>query len=264
VKIFKVFAGDYWTDGGAMMGVLPWAIWGTRVPTDERRRKKLSLNLLLIVNYDRVILVDSGLGNRLSERQMDIFKPSEFLLPASLAELGYRDVDVTDVIMTHLHFDHAGGLITAFSDGDRLTFPNANVWVQHSEWETAKHPDGLNRAAYDFDHQLALVESSGLLRLIDGSVEIAPGVKVDKVGGHSVGSQIVEIDAGDKFWIYAGDIIPTMFHTSLAITSAYDICRKDTFRAKQRVYQVLKDRGGYLLLDHDNSQWEIPISELKV
>ncbi|HNZ06364.1 MAG TPA: MBL fold metallo-hydrolase [Candidatus Cloacimonadota bacterium] len=264
MKTFKVFAGDYWTDGGAMMGVLPWAIWGTRVPTDERRRKKLSLNLLLIVNYDRVILVDSGLGNRLSERQMDIFKPSEFLLPASLAELGYRDVDVTDVIMTHLHFDHAGGLITAFSDGDRLTFPNANVWVQHSEWETAKHPDGLNRAAYDFDHQLALVESSGLLRLIDGSVEIAPGVKVDKVGGHSVGSQIVEIDAGDKFWIYAGDIIPTMFHTSLAITSAYDICRKDTFRAKQRVYQVLKDRGGYLLLDHDNSQWEIPISELKV
>lgn len=264
MKLFKVFAGDYWTDGGAMMGVLPWAIWGQRIPTDERRRKRLSLNLLLIVNKERLVLVDSGLGNRLSERQKDIFTPSEFMLPASLAELGYRDVDITDVIMTHLHFDHAGGLITAYADGDRLTFPNATIWVQHSEWETAKHPDGLNKAAYAFEHQLALVESSGLLRLIEGPVEIAPGIKVEKVGGHSVGSQIVEIDTGENFWIYPGDIIPTMFHTSPAITSAYDVSRKDTFRAKQHIYGVLKARNGSLLLDHDNDHWEIPISELRV
>jgi glyoxylase-like metal-dependent hydrolase (beta-lactamase superfamily II) len=108
------------------------------------------------------------------------------------------------------------------------------------------------------------VESSGCLKLIDGSVEIAPGVRVDKVGGHSVGSQIVEIDSGEKYWIYAGDIIPTMFHSSPAITSAYDVCRKDTFRAKQQIYQVLKERDGFLLLDHDNSKWEIPIAELRV
>lgn len=264
MKLFKVFAGDYWTDGGAMMGVLPWAIWGKYVPTDERRRKKLSLNLLLIVNQERVILVDTGLGNRLSERQMDIFQPSEFLLPLSLAELGYRDVDITDVIMTHLHFDHAGGLVTAFGDGDRLTFPNATIWIQHTEWETAKHPDGLNKAAYDFEYQLALVEESGMLRLIDGSIEIAPGVKVDKVGGHSVGSQIVEIETEDGFWIYPGDIIPTMFHSSPAITSAYDVCRKDTFRAKQQIFKALKERNGILLLDHDNDKWEIPVSQLRV
>ncbi len=247
-----------------MLGVLPRAIWGKFETTDERHRKNLALNLLLIRFLDRIILVDTGLGNRLTDKQRDIYKPSSFLLPASLAEFGIRDADVTDVVLTHLHFDHAGGIVTGFGDIDRLTFPKARHWIQEIEWNTAKNPDGLNQAAYNFEQQLSLLEASHRLELIDGEREIAPGVRLVKTGGHTAGSQIVEIDVPEGFYIYPADIIPTMFHTAPAVTSAYDVCRKDTFKAKQYIYSRLKEKQGTLLLNHDLSRWEVPVSTLRV
>ncbi|MGI6198890.1 MAG: MBL fold metallo-hydrolase [Candidatus Cloacimonadaceae bacterium] len=339
MKIFKVDAGHYYTDGGAMMGVNPWALWGKKEPTDERRRIRLALDLLLIVGHGRVILVDTGIGNRLSEKQIKIYKPSEYILEKSLAALGYQASDVTDVILSHLHFDHAGGLITSHEGEDKITFANARLWCQKAEWEMAKNPDGLNQAAYDYPNQLQALEekmqerdgvavasdhtgcqeekiqvrdgvavasdhtgsdsqlqrscphpcssveksfashdldlqaehahlgnqrsdsqltthnSQLELTLVDGDAEIAPGVKVKKTGGHSVGSQIVEIEAQDGFYIYPADIIPTAFHLPLAITSAYDVNRKETYLAKQYIHQTIKERGGKLLLNHDNVHW---------
>ncbi len=246
------------------MGVLPYAIWGKKIQTDEKRRKRLDLNLALIVHGDRRILIDTGTGNRLSDKQREIYRPSEFALPAALAEHGYRDRDITDVIMTHLHFDHAGGIVTSLGTHDILTFPKAKYWIQKEEWEMAKAPDTTNQAAYEFEHQLSLLESHGKLELIEGEVQIAEGVTCVKSGGHSVGSQFVQIDSPEGFYIYAGDIIPTRFHTSPAVTSAYDVCRSDTVAAKKLIYERLKERNGFLLLDHDPNLWEIPISELKV
>jgi glyoxylase-like metal-dependent hydrolase (beta-lactamase superfamily II) len=263
-NVFKVYAGNYWSDGGALMGVLPYSIWKDKIKTDQIRRQKMDLNLLLIVSAERRILIDSGLGNRLSEKQREIYSPSEFALPASLAELGYKDTDITDVIMTHLHFDHAGGLVTGFKDTDRLTFPKAKFWIQKEEWEIAKNPDGLNRAAYQFEHQLSLLEQKGDIELIEGEKELYPGLSCVKCGGHTVGSQYIQIESSDGFFIYAGDIIATKFHTSLAITSAYDVCRQETFKAKKQIYERLKAKQGYLLLDHDPKAWKIPIGDLKV
>ena len=257
MKIFKLDAGFYYTDGGAMMGVNPWAIWGKSKATDERRRIKLALNLLLIVGHERVILVDTGIGNRLSDKQKQIYKPSDYILEQSLASLGYKGTEITDVILTHLHFDHAGGLITSYPDADRATFPNAQLWCQKSEWEMAKNPDGLNRAAYNYPQQLEALEGTAKIRLIDGELEIAPGIRVKKVGGHSVGSQIVEIDSQDGFYIYPADIIPTKFHLSLAITSAYDVNRKESFLAKSYIHERLKEKEGNLLLNHDTEHWEM-------
>lgn len=264
MKLFPVSAGHYWSDGGALNGVLPYAIWKDKIKTDELRRQKMELNLLLIVIDERRILIDTGLGNRLSDKQKEIYRPSDFALPASLGELGYRDIDITDVIMTHLHFDHAGGIVTNFGDHDALTFPKARYWIQRAEWEMAKNPDGLNKAAYAFEQQLSLLEAQGKLQLIEDELEIAPGIKCVKCGGHTVGSQYVEIESDAGFYIYAGDIIATKFHASLAITSAYDVCRKDTFKAKQEIYSRLKAKSGTLLLNHDTRFWEIAISELRV
>ncbi|MDD4309964.1 MAG: MBL fold metallo-hydrolase [Candidatus Cloacimonetes bacterium] len=257
ISIHKIDAGFYWSDGGAFMGVLPYTMWSQKTQVDERRRQKLNLNLLLIQANGRNILVDTGLGNRLSDKQIEIYQPSEFLLPQSLSELGLRDCDITDVIMTHLHFDHAGGIVTSFGDSENLTFPYAKHWIQRSEWEMAKNPDDLNRAAYSFEHQLSLLEAKGRIELIDGECEIAEGVTAIWSGGHTVGCQIVQIDSPDGFYIYAGDIIPTFFHTSPAVTSAYDVSRKETFAAKQLIFARLKARQGILLLDHDLNKWEI-------
>lgn len=263
-KIFKVHAGHYWSDGGAFMGVLPYAIWSKKIQVDEKRRKRLELDLALIVSKDRCILIDTGTGNRLSDKQIEIYRPSDFALPVALAELGYRDRDITDVIMTHLHFDHAGGIVTNMGAQDVLTFPRARYWIQKDEWEMAKAPDSTNRAAYEFEHQLSLLASHGKVELIDGEVEIAAGIRCVKTGGHTVGSQFVQIDSPEGFYIYAGDTIPTMFHTSLAVTSAYDVCRSDTVAAKKLIYDRLKEKNGILLMNHDTSFWDIPISELKI
>jgi glyoxylase-like metal-dependent hydrolase (beta-lactamase superfamily II) len=262
--IHRIHAGHFWTDGGAFNGVLPWTMWNTRTEVDETRRQKLDSNLLLIMIPGRNILVDTGVGNRLNPRQIEIFQPSEFLLPLALNELGLNDIDITDVVMTHLHFDHAGGVVTGFGDKDALTFPRARYWIQQSEWDMAKNPDDLNRAAYSFEHQLGLLETEGTIELIEGDCEIADGITLIKTGGHSVGSQIVQADLPEGFYIYAGDIIPTYFHTLLAVTSAYDVARKDTFNAKKLIYNRLKERNGILLLDHDLKHWDIPISELRV
>ncbi len=262
--IHKIHAGHFWSDGGAFMGVLPWTMWNQRSQVDEQRRQKLESNLLLILIPGRNILVDTGYGNRLTNKQISSFQPAEYLLPFALSEIGITDVDITDVVMTHLHFDHAGGVVTAFGDKDALTFPNARYWIQQSEWDMAKHPDELNRAAYSFEHQLSLLESEGNIEFIEGDCEIAAGITLIKTGGHTVGSQIVQIDLPEGFYIYAGDIIPTSFHTLPSVTSAYDVSRKDTFAAKKFIYSRLKEHNGILLLDHDDTRWEVPVSELKV
>lgn len=262
LTVHRILAGNYWTDAGAFMGVMPRSIWNKKQQTDERHRFLMSLNLLLIRSPERNLLVDTGIGNRLSDRMKQIYSPDEFLVPISLSELGLKDTDITDVIMTHLHFDHAGGVVTGLGDRDTLTFPRAIYWIQKTEWEMAKDPDDLNRAAYNFEHQLSLLEHIGKVHLIEGNVEICSGVRTILTGGHSVGSQIIEVDADGGLHIYAGDIIPTKQHLHLAVTSAYDVSRADTFKAKRYIYDKLRSNNGYLLLDHDNDHWAIHIDDI--
>jgi len=244
------------------MGVLPYSIWHRKVQTDERRRLLMHLNLLLIQVTGRNVLVDSGLGNRLTERQTDIYQPSAFILPDSLNALGLQTTDITDLILTHLHFDHAGGIISQREAVDYLTFPNAVCWIQGEEWEMAKHPSELNRAAYQYTHQLSLLAREGRIRLVDHFQEVCANVRLRWVGGHTVGSQIVELSLDGALHIYAGDIVPTRFHLPLPVTSAYDVSRTQTVAAKQYIYERLRTAGGYLLLDHDTADWSIPISDI--
>lgn len=262
MKLDLVSAGHYWTDAGAFMGVLPYFIWHDKVSTDERQRLRMNLNLLLIRTEGRNILVDTGIGNRLNKRRKEIYNPSDFELVENLQALGLNADEITDVVLTHLHFDHAGGVVSSIDDKDVLTFPKAVHHIQKAEWEIAKHPDKLNAAAYQFEHQLALLERDGRMNLIEGDAEVAPDVWVRQVGGHTVGMQIVEVLIDCKPYIYAGDIIPTRFHLPLAITSSYDVSRKDSFAAKQMIYDKLIKDNGFLLLDHDTSTWQMPISEV--
>jgi len=262
MKLELVSAGHYWTDAGAFMGVLPYFIWHDKVSTDERQRLKMNLNLLLIRTEDRNILVDTGVGNRLNKRRKEIYNPSEFKLVTNLKVLNLNAEDITDVILTHLHFDHAGGVVSAIDGKDNLTFPNAVYHIQDKEWKMAKNPDKLNMAAYQFEHQLSLLEKEGRLHFIDGDEEIVPGVFVRLAGGHTIGMQIVEVIIDGKSYIYAGDIIPTRFHLPLAITSSYDVCREDSFKAKQMIYGKLVQSNGFLLLDHDTKDWQLPVSEI--
>lgn len=249
LKIIK--AGWFFSDAGASLGNLPRAIWGRFLSIDDKHRVQLNLNLLLIETADKVILVDTGVGNKMNEKEIKIFSPSVNSFKSALAEYGHSPATITDVIMTHLHHDHAGGIVSLDSEGEEyLTFPNATYHIQQSEWEIAKHPDELNIAAYDFERNLKLLQEKGKINLIEGDYTLCEGVSLKLVGGHTEGMQIVIINKDKQKYIYAGDIIPTETFLKIPITSAYDVCRKDTVKAKLWILKQLETEGYSLIYDH--------------
>ncbi len=253
IKIIK--AGHFYSDAGASLGNLPRAIWGRFLAVDDKHRMRLDLNLLLIELENRLILVDTGLGNKLSPKELKIFSPKMKSFEQVLAEHGYRPESITDVIMTHLHHDHAGGIVSLDANHEEyLTFPNARYHIQLKEWQVAKNPDILNKAAYDFNRNLKQLEISGKVNLINGNLELFPGINLELVGGHTEGMQIIVINRDEQKYIYAGDIIPSETYLKPAITSAYDVCRKDTVAAKMTIIKRIEDQGYKLIFDHSTEE----------
>lgn len=249
IKILK--AGHFYSDAGASLGNLPRAIWGRFLSLDDLHRMRLDLNLLLIEYNERIILVDTGLGNKLTEKELKIFSPSSQSLSSVLNNNGYNTEAITDVIMTHLHHDHAGGIVSYNDLGQEyLTFPNATYHIQEKEWNMAKDPDILNQAAYDYARNLRLLELKGNINLLSGDKEIFPGIRVELVGGHTEGMQIIIINTDDAKYIYAGDIIPSKLYLKVPITSAYDVCRRDTVKAKLKIIAKLDNEQYKLIFDH--------------
>lgn len=242
------------------MGVMPKALWQKMLVCDENNRVLLGFNLLLIQTEGKKILIDTGLGNRISERTRKIYEPSEFELLQNLQEFGITRTDIDYVILTHLHFDHVGGVVSEFVGKQELTFPNAIHIFQKKEWEMAKDPDELNRGSYNFRDDLQLLEKSGKYQVIEGDYELVPGVTLELVGGHSEGMQMVRIASEGELAYYAGDIIPMEVQRHLAINSAYDINRKDSFIAKKRILSELKEKNGILFFAHDTEKQWIRVS----
>jgi glyoxylase-like metal-dependent hydrolase (beta-lactamase superfamily II) len=255
-----VSAGTWKGDGGAVMGVMPKALWQKFLLVDEKNRVVLGFNNLLIQTDGKNILVDTGLGNRISDRTRKIYEPSDFQLLENLYKLGIDRTEIDYVLLTHLHFDHVGGVVSDLAGKLELTFPNAIHIFQKKEWETAKNPDELNKGSYNFSDDLQLLEESGKYQIIDGDFELVPGITLELVGGHSEGMQMVRIECEGKLAYYAGDIIPMEVQRHLAVNSAYDINRKDSFIAKKRILAELKERKGILFLAHDEEKLYIDFS----
>jgi len=251
VKCFPVSAGSWWGDCGAAMGVLPKTIWQKMVEVDDKNRLQFALNLLLLQVDDQNILIDTGIGNKISEKLKKIYNPSEFELLDNLQKIGLSRFDINFVILTHLHFDHAGGIVSIFDDKKELTFPNAVHIFQEKEWEMARNPDELNKPGYNFKDNLQLLEESGNYQLIDGNLQLHPEIYLELVAGHSEGSQIIRIESDGQLAYYAGDIVCFESHLHPGISTSYDICRKDTSKTKKKILAELRERKGILFLNHD-------------
>jgi glyoxylase-like metal-dependent hydrolase (beta-lactamase superfamily II) len=259
IELLQVSAGHYWSDGGAAFGALPKVLWNKTIEADEKNRICFALNLVLIQTADRKILVDTGCGNHLSQKQMKIYSPSEYILFDELKKNNISRFNVTDIILTHLHFDHAGGVVSIFDGKPELSFPNAVHYIQEREWEMAKNPDELNQAAYMFEEQLSLLASEGKYILIDGNYQLTPEIELRLTGGHTIGTQIVCCESEGDFAVYAGDIIPSLPHLALPVVSAYDVNREATFKAKKAILHEIKQKKGYLLLNHDGNEFALKI-----
>ena len=191
-EIHLIDTGCFSLDGGAMFGVVPRVLWEKLYRPDDKNRIRLAVHVLLIVDSGKYILVDTGLGNWLDQKLVDMYaieKP-DFDLGAALAEYHISADDITDVIVTHLHFDHAAGL--AKREGSQIvpTLPNAKIWMQQKHWQWALHPSAIDRASF-MPTYMDLLKNCDNLNLVDGPIDISPDVSVIDVHGHTPGMQTV-------------------------------------------------------------------------
>ena len=259
LTIHAIQAGGQRLDGGAMFGVVPKPLWEKRIPADERNRISLGMRCLLIEHPSGLILVDTGAGNKETQKFKDIYGienestagGTDTLLEDGLREVGVAPTDVSIVINTHLHFDHAGGN-TRFAEGERveLSFPNARYFVKRGEYDYALHPNERTAASY-FDRNYLPVEAAGKLELVLRERDIVKGIRVVPTPGHTPFHQSVLIESGGERAFYLGDLVPTHAHLPLPWIMGYDVEPLVTLETKRRVLKQALEEQWLLIFEHD-------------
>jgi len=247
-RITALNRGFFRLDGGAMFGAVPKTIWSRLIPPDEENRIRLATRTLLIEDGERIVLVDLGNGDKWPDKLRRIYGIEN--LPAG--EAGLDPKAVTDIVITHLHFDHAGG-ISVFKPGSatdvELRYPRARVWVQAANYENALDPNPRERASYLKENIAVLREAD--LRLTRGEEEIAPGLRVHRNDGHTRGHQWLEIRNGAESVVFPGDLVPTSRHLLLPYLMGYDMSAEICLREKAEFLAAAVDRGWIVVFEHD-------------
>jgi glyoxylase-like metal-dependent hydrolase (beta-lactamase superfamily II) len=250
--LLAIETGRFALDGGAMFGVVPRPLWEkTNVP-DERNRITLAARALLIVGNGRRILVDNGNGGKFTPKQVDIYRldTGRNDLMKSLAEAGVTPSDVTDVILTHLHFDHAGG--STYREGTEVkpAFPHARYYVQKAHWEQAVNPTEKDRGSFMADDFMPL-KDHGVLEFVEGEYEIFPGISLVLVNGHTAAQQLPKISDGTTTVLFCCDLFPTTSHIPLPYIMAYDLRPLVTLNEKKQILARACEEDWTLFFEHD-------------
>lgn len=242
-------AGAFRLDGGSMFGVVPKALWARLSPPDEENRIPLQTNCLLLEGGGRRVLVETGYGAKWGDKDRAIFGMQERSVLDALAELGVRPGDIDAVIVTHLHFDHAGGLTHLGDDGQAVSsFPRAEVIVQRQEWEDALANRSTMTRTYLRSH---LDPVAAQLRLVDGEQEVLPGIHVWPMIGHTFGQQAVRFSDAAGTVCFPGDVMPTVSHVGAAYNMAYDILPYTNLQSKAALLARAAAEGWRLVIDHE-------------
>lgn len=240
-------------DGGAMFGNVPRVLWERGQPADAAHRIALATRLLLLEGDGRRILVDTGTGHLWDEKECAMFAvsaPEEPPVVTALAAMGLKPEDITDVVLTHLHFDHAGGVSRLGPDGDPVpTFQDARHHVQRRNLEAAKDPHPRERASYLGRHIEPLLKTD--LVLADGEGEILPGITVTPSDGHTPGLQCVQVGRGKGSIVFPADVAPTADHLRAVWTMGYDLCPRTIIEEKTALLERAEDEGAIIVLEHD-------------
>ena len=242
--------GTMLLDGGAVFGQVPKAMWEVHMKPDRKNRVRMGLNCMLVQTPTMNILVDTGAGSKRSEKYRDMYGLSGNKLLKGLKSIGLTAREIDCVVLTHLHFDHGGGCTKLDRSGNAVpTFPKAKYMVQRTCWEEANDPNERGKHAFYKDDFLPLKEA-GVLELLDGDTEIAPGVTTKVTSGHSHGHQAVLVEAGSERIAYMGDLIPTPYHLPLACIAATDQSPNETLASKREMLDMAIDRGWLLIFGH--------------
>jgi glyoxylase-like metal-dependent hydrolase (beta-lactamase superfamily II) len=252
-RVEVVPGGEFRLDGGAMFGVVPRALWQRVAPPDEENRVRLNANCLFVEAAGERVLVETGMGSKWSPRQAEMYgvAPGPSLGDALRDRTGFGPEDVTVVVNTHLHFDHAGGN-TVLDEGGRAipAFPNARYFVSRAEYEHAESPHERDRASYLSENWRPLAES-GQLELKPDAYEVLPGLTLETVTGHSRTMQCVRLERGGRTLYGFADLVPTRAHVPLAWVMGYDLYPVETVEAKRRLLPLAAREGWLCLFYHD-------------
>lgn len=245
--------GIFGLDGGAMFGVVPKALWARAYnPGDDLNRIPLSARPMLIQWDKKKVLIDTGNGNKFNEKFASIYNldKSKTDIHVVLQQAGLKPEDITDVIFTHLHFDHAGGA-TIIENGKLVpTFPNARHFVQKTHFKWAENPTEKDRASFIKDNYLPL-HADGLIEFTDGPGELFPGISVEQVNGHTPGMQIVRINDNEQTLLYAADLCPTSAHVPVPYVMGFDNNPLTVIEEKKTILPRAYEEGWIVAYEHD-------------
>lgn len=251
-RVHTLETGFLWLDGGAMFGSVPKPLWSRTNPPDERNRIRLAMRCLLLEGEGRVVLVDDGAGDKMSEKLAGIYRieHEQTTLERALQGIGRTVEDVTDVVLTHLHFDHAGG--STRRDGARIVprLPRARYHVQRRNLENARGPNPRERASYlpdDFEPLAA----AGVLETWDGPGDPWPGFEVFTADGHTRGQQLVRVSGPEGVLYYVADLIPTAAHVRIPFVMGYDVAAIETMAEKRALLERAVAERAWICLEHD-------------
>lgn len=255
MKLHTIETGFFKLDGGAMFGVVPRSMWQRLNPPDENNMCTWAMRCLLIQKEGRNILVDTGIGDKQDAKFRSHFHPhGDDSLLGSLEKLGLAASDITDVLFTHLHFDHSGGAVTKDGAGNLVpTFPNANYWTNEAHWNWAMNPNIREKASYLKDNFVPLQEA-GLLKFIDfdGKNEVEwEGIQLRLLYGHTDSMMMPIIPYGNTKLVYCADLIPSMYHLGLPYVMSYDIRPLETLKEKKKLLDEALEQDWKLFFEHD-------------
>ena len=238
-------------DGGAMFGIVPKTLWNRVYDCDDDNRISLAGSALLLKANGLTIVVETGVGTKLSETEKQRFNVvNEQTFAEALHPFSLTPANIDIVILTHLHLDHAGGT-TEIKDGNlQPTFPNARYIVQQAEYDAACNTNERTRGSYHKEDFLPLKESGNLV-LVDGEYEVSPGITVVRTGGHTVGHQIVLFESNESQAIHIGDIVPDAAHIPLPYIMGYDTHPLTTLEMRKTLYPMIVEKNMQVIFPHD-------------
>jgi len=250
--LYSIETSEFSLDGGAMFGIIPKPIWEREAPSDALNRIDMVTRSLLLCSDERKILIDTGNGTKWEEKYREIYNidTSRYNIDNSLTKYGFNADDITDIICTHLHFDHAGGN-TKIDDGTIVpTFPNAKYWVTKEHWDLANHPSQKDSGSF-IEHDWKVLAENGMIETVNGNEPFIKGIDSYITQGHTAGLLHPMISDGTKTLFYGADIFPLAAHISIPWVMAYDVQPVVTMKEKEILLPKMQDEEWILFLEHD-------------
>jgi len=258
MQLHAIETGNFKLDGGAMFGVVPKSLWSRFKSADENNMCSWSMRCLLIDYGDRLVLIDTGMGNKQSDKFFGYYYLfGNHTLQKSIEEKGYSMSDITDVVLTHLHFDHCGGAVSLDRSTNKsyTTFPNATYWSCKEHWDWAMNPNDREKASF-LKENILPIEEAGQLKFVSrngrwSNNELFPGFRMFFADGHTESQMIPYIEYKGKTIVYAADLLPSAAHIPMPYVMGYDIRPLETLKDKEIFLGAAAKENHFIFLEHD-------------